>query len=145
MIYANASREELRQVWLSAWRKSQDGRVLEPMEAILVDVLSEHPEYHPMLSDDPDSLQRDWTVEGGQSNPFLHMGLHVAVREAVTTDRPAGVAQEFRRMAAQLQDSHAAEHELIEVLAELLWEAQRAGLPPDASLLLERLRRRGRR
>lgn len=143
VLYANASRDELRLAWLAAWQKAREGRLLEPLEAVLVDVMQAHPEYHAQLDAGREGLERDWTVEGGESNPFLHMGLHVALREAVSTDRPPGIAAEFRRLATRRGESHAAEHQLIEVLAETLWEAQRSGLPPDEAAFLERARRLG--
>lgn len=47
----------------------------------------------------------------------------------------------FEALAARLDDAHAAEHRMIECLAEALWEAQRAGTPPDEAAYVERLRR----
>ncbi len=84
---------------------------------------------------------REYTPEEGQTNPFLHMGLHLAIREQVATDRPAGIALVHRSLAARLGDVHEAEHAMIERLGAALWNAQRAGLPPDEAQYLESLRR----
>ena len=69
------------------------------------------------------------------------MGLHLAIREQVSTDRPAGISAIHRELAARAGGAHAAEHRMIEPLAEALWEAQRSGRAPDELAYLERLRR----
>jgi len=68
------------------------------------------------------------------------MGLHLAIREQVATNRPAGIHAVHKRLAQRLGDVHEAEHRMIEVLAEALWEAQRSGTAPDEQRYLERLR-----
>lgn len=141
-LFAQRSRAELREMWLAAWRKRRDGLPAEPLEIELADIVAQHPEYHAALEGDPASLERDWTPEQGESNPFLHMGLHVAVREGVATNRPAGIAALAQSLAARLGSMHAAEHALLECMAETLWEAQRAGLPPDELSYLDRARSR---
>jgi hypothetical protein len=140
MIFANAGREELRRRYVSAWRRHRDGLPLEPLDAQIADVIALHPEYHAAL-EDPDAVHDSFTVEQGRSNPFLHMGLHLAIREQVGTRRPPGIEQVHRRLAQALGDAHEAEHRMIEVLAETLWEAQRGGVAPDEQRYLERLRR----
>ncbi|HSN52852.1 MAG TPA: DUF1841 family protein [Woeseiaceae bacterium] len=132
-------RRELRKMYLDAWQKHVAGRPMSPLEAQIADVVAEHPEYHDALTGG--DLDRDYTPEGGRANPFLHMGLHLGIREQVATDRPAGVAAIHRRLAARDGDRHVAEHRMIECLAETLWEAQGANHAPDEALYLERLRR----
>ena len=138
-LTGNAGRVDLRRVWLLAWQKARERLPLTPLEAMLADVLRLHPEYLAML-EDPDAIARDWTPEGGESNPFLHMGLHVALREGVAADRPPGLRKLYDQLRGS-QDLHAADHRLMECLAETLWEAERAGLPPDESAFLARARR----
>ena len=87
-------------------------------------------------------IDSDYTPDGGRANPFLHMGLHLSIREQVATDRPAGIAGVYRGLASKMGgDAHAAEHEMIECLAETLWEAQSANGAPDEHKYIERLRR----
>ena len=107
----------------------------------VADVIALHPEYHPMLEHPDEAVDRDYSPEGGQSNPFLHMGLHLAVREQVATDRPAGIRPAFTALATRTGSDHEAEHRIIECLAEAIWNAQRSGLPPDEAAYLERVRR----
>ena len=100
-----------------------------------------HPEYHAALERGEDALARDYTPEGGQSNPFLHMGLHLAVRDQIATDRPAGLRKAFESLAQRIGSAHDAEHRIIECLAEAMWEAQRSGRPPDEAAYLQRVLR----
>ena len=146
VLFTGADRDQLRRAWLEAWRKHHGGLPLEPLEAQLADVIEAHPEYHHLLDAGQEAAWRDWLPEGGESNPFLHMGLHMAVREAVATDRPPGIRPLYVELAALAASPHEAEHDLLDCLAETLWEAQRDRRPPDEAAFLERARRRvGRR
>ena len=138
MIFGQ-DRNELRKMYADAWKKQLAGQPLSPLEAQIAAVVAEHPEYHDALTDA--DLDRDYTPEGGQTNPFLHMGLHLGIREQVATDRPGGIATIHRELTARHGDPHAAEHRMIDCLAETLWEAQSANRAPDEALYLERLRR----
>ena len=137
MIFGQ-DRNELRRMYADAWQKRVAGQVLSPLEAQIATVVEEHPEYHAAVTGD---LDEDFAVEGGQTNPFLHMGLHLGIREQVATNRPAGIAAVFEALAARMSDPHEAEHRMIDCLAEALWEAQRQNRPPDVTAYLERLRR----
>ena len=137
MIFGQ-NRNELRKMYADAWQKRSDGQVLSPLEAQIAQVVEEHPEYHGAVTGD---LDKDFAVEGGQTNPFLHMGLHLGIREQVATNRPAGIAAVFKALAARLGDPHEAEHRMIDCLAETLWESQRHTQPPDEAAYLEKLRR----
>jgi hypothetical protein len=139
-FFHQQDREGLRRHYLDAWRKYRDGRPLEPLEHQIVTVIELHPEYHATLEDGANAVAQDFAPESGRSNPFLHMGLHLAIREQVATDRPPGIAEVHRALLRALGDAHAAEHRMIEVLGEALWNAQRRGQPPDERAYLEALR-----
>lgn len=138
MIFGQ-DRTELRKMYADAWQKHCDKLPLSPLEAQIADVVEMHPEYHDDVTSD--DLDHDYTPDGGQTNPFLHMGLHLGIREQVSTNRPAGIAAIYKTLAVQKGDVHAAEHEMIECLAETLWEAQSQNQPPDEQKYLERLQR----
>jgi len=140
-FFDNQSRDELRRVYVEAWRKWRAGLPSEPLEAQIADVIALHPEYHAALERGEDALARDYTPEGGQSNPFLHMGLHLAVRDQIATDRPAGLRKAFESLAQRIGSAHDAEHRIIECLAEAMWDAQRSGRPPDEAAYLQRVLR----
>ena len=138
MIFSQ-DRTELRKMYADAWQKHCDKLPLSPLETQIADVVEMHPEYHSEVASD--DLDRDFTPDGGQTNPFLHMGLHLGIREQVSTNRPAGIATVYQAVTANKGDVHAAEHEMIECLAETLWEAQSQNQPPDEHEYLERLQR----
>ena len=140
-FFDHQSRDDLRRIYIAAWRKRREGLPMEPLEMQVADVIALHQEYQAMLEQPDEILERDYTPEGGQSNPFLHMGLHLAVRDQVATDRPAGVRAAFERLATREGSAHAAEHAMIECLAQALWEAQRAGRPPDEAAYLATVQR----
>ena len=139
-VFAGQNREQLRRMYLEAWRKYRAGEPLEPLEAQIAAVIAEHAEYVPLL-ESPAALAAEFTAEGGRENPFLHMGLHLAVREQVATNRPGGIARIHESLTRRLGEAHAAEHVMIERLAETLWEAQRAGVAPEERTYLERLQK----
>ena len=137
--FGGHTREELRQSYADAWRKHLERAPLSPLEALIADVIALHPEYQALMQDA--GAARGY--ESGASpaeNPFLHMGLHLAIREQLSIDRPPGVRQIQQALTTQLGDEHDAEHVLMEALAETLWEAQRDGRPPDERRYLDRAR-----
>ena len=136
MIFGQ-DRNELRKMYSDAWKKHCDKTPMSPLEAQIASVVEIHPEYHGEVAGD--NLDKDYTPEGGQTNPFLHMGLHLGIREQVGTDRPAGIRKVFETLATKSGDAHEAEHQMIECLAETLWEAQSQNTPPDEQKYLERL------
>jgi hypothetical protein len=139
MIFGQ-DRDELRRMYVDAWLKRCNKQPLSPLESQIADVIEMHPEYHAEISGG--KIDRDYTPDGGQSNPFLHMGLHLGIREQVSTDRPAGIASVYQSLAEKSGgDVHATEHAMIECLAETLWEAQSASRAPDEQKYIERLRR----
>ena len=139
-FFHEEDRSGLRFHYLEAWRRHRAGLPLEPLQHQLVALIEQHPEYHALLEQDPEALGRDWIPESGQANPFLHLGLHLAIREQVATDRPAGIAAVHLELSRRLGDAHEAEHLMLEKLGEALWFSQRTGRPPDEAAYLDSLR-----
>ena len=139
MLFGN-SRDDLRRTWLQAWQRAEDGAVLTALETQLVTLVREHPEYHDWLRDGDAALQAEFSPQSGGGNPFLHLSMHLALREQVSTDRPRGIARIHARLAAR-GNAHDAEHRMMEALGKALWEAQRAGRMPDERAYLENLER----
>ncbi len=134
------SRDEIRQVYLQVWNKMQDGSVLEPMEAMIAEIIEMHSEYHGLLQQGESATDTEFTPEMGQTNPFLHMGMHIALREQASTNRPAGINEIRSRLSAKM-GVHAAEHAMMECLGQALWQAQRSGSAPDEQAYLECLQK----
>ena len=137
----NPTREQVRETFFATWRKYRTGEPLAGIEAIALDVILLHPEYHELLSQ-PDGLrEKDYTDE---SNPFLHMSLHMALEEQLSIDQPPGIAGHFQALVRRHGGRHEALHEALECLAETMWRAQRDKMPPDAAAYLVCLQRRAR-
>jgi hypothetical protein len=136
------SRDEIRRVYQQVWQKMQQGSVLEPMESLIATVIELHPEYQSLLEGEEGLEQLEFTPEQGETNPFLHMGMHIALREQANTDRPAGIATVYSKLVA-MQGQHDAEHAMMECLGESLWRAQRDNQPPDEAAYLECLKKIG--
>ncbi len=138
----NPSRDQVRQFFFDAWRKHREREVLTGLDNVAVGVMLLHPEYHSVL-DEPERYQdREYRPDAGDTNPFLHMSMHLAIEEQLSIDQPPGIKNEFTRIATRLGDRHAACHEVMECLAETIWRAQRDGMPPDTPAYLECLKRR---
>ncbi len=139
----NPTREQARSLFFEAWRKYRAGEPLAGMEALALDVILLHPEYHAALGEPERYRDREYFPELGETNPFLHMSLHVALEEQISIDQPPGIAGLLRALAERRGDRHDALHEAIECLAETVWRAQRNGTAPDANAYLDCLRNRG--
>jgi hypothetical protein len=138
----NPTRDQARQFFFDAWRKYREREVLTGLDSVAADVMLLHPEYHPVLEDRERFQDREYRPEAGDTNPFLHLSMHLAIEEQLSIDQPPGIKGEFTRIAARLGDRHAACHEAMECLAETVWRAQRDGLAPDTQAYLERLKLR---
>jgi hypothetical protein len=137
------TRDQVRQFFFDARAKQRRREMLTGMEDIAVGVIVLHPEYHALL-DEPERVRdKEYAPEAGESNPFLHMSMHLAIEEQLSIDQPPGIRAEFERIARKLGDRHAATHEVLECLGETVWRAQREGAQPDTSAYLECVRKRG--
>ncbi len=110
---------------------------MEPMEKVMADIIQQHPEYHPILEQEDQALDRDYLPENGESNPFLHMSMHLGLQDQVRMDRPPGITAAYREMIMVAGDAHHAEHMMMECLAQMLWEAQRNNKMPDEQVYLK--------
>jgi len=129
------NRSQMRQFFVSSWHKHQSGEPMQPMENLVAGIIQQHPEYQSMLSSD-NQLDKDFSGENGQENPFLHMGMHITLAEQLSTDRPAGIRELHQQITRQQGDAHAAEHQMMECLGLVLWEARQQSRMPDETAYL---------
>jgi len=134
-------RDQTRQIFINAWQKQQNNQPLEPLEEIIVTIISQHPEYQGMLTNTDKALGAEYLPENGETNPFLHMGMHIAIHEQLSTDRPSGIAGVFQQLVMQAGDPHHAEHQVMDCLGEMLWQAQRDQRMPDEQAYLNCLQK----
>ena len=138
----NPTREQVREMFFSAWRRYREGLPLAGIEALALEVILLHPEYHEALEDPDRTRDKDYIEE---SNPFLHMSLHVALEEQLSIDQPPGIAARWRQLLERDGDRHEALHHALECLAKTVWRSQRDNTPPDAQSYLECLAARALR
>jgi hypothetical protein len=139
------SQHDVRAFFCGAHAKQRAGAPLTPMEALAADWIAEHPETHAELADLGAALAAVYDVESGRSNPFLHLSMHLTISEQVGIDQPRGIKQAFELLAAKRGSAHAAHHEVMECLGEMVWASQRSGLPPDGERYIACVRRRATR
>ena len=137
----NPTRDQARDFLFEGWRKFRARELLSAMESLVVEVISLHPEYHTMLDDRDRYLEkyrdRDYPPEFGETNPFLHLNMHLSIREQVSINQPHGVREHHAALSNKLGSALAAEHEIMDCLAEMIWHAQRHGTAPDAQIYLD--------
>jgi hypothetical protein len=136
------SRDEARRFLTDAWAKYRAQQPLTDLEKIAAGLIAMHPEYHATFEAPDRHVDRDYPPESGAVNPFLHLSLHLAVAEQLAIDQPPGIRAQFERLRAARGDEHAALHDVLECLGEVVWQAQRTRTPPDGQLYLDCLARR---
>lgn len=130
------SRDQARQFLFDAWGKYRRGEPLADLEQLAVGILLEHPEYHRVLDQPERYLEQEYFPEAGETNPFLHVSMHLAIEEQLSIDQPPGIRALFLALAQKTGSRHDAMHVAMECLAEMLWQAQRGGVAPDPALYL---------
>lgn len=133
-------RDAMRRYYRQSWQKFQLKQPLDALEQQIAQVVAEHPEYHYLLTDDERTLQHTYRPEEGRTNPFLHMGLHLGIREQAATNRPLGILALYQQLTNKFGVLEA-EHRMMECLAQSLWQAQRNNTAPDEVAYLECLKK----
>jgi hypothetical protein len=138
----NPTRDQSREFLFDLWDKHRAGTALTPLESMALAIILEHPEYHAVLEDRERYLDRDWKPEGGETNPFLHLALHLAIEEQVSIDSPPGIRAAVVALTAKSGSMHDARHDVMECLAEVIWQSQRNGTSFDNAVYLDCLARK---
>ncbi len=136
---------DVRNFFVEAARKRREALLLTPLETIAADWIDAHPEYAGDLADAEAARTARYGGESGRENPFLHLSMHLSISEQVGIDQPRGIRQAVELLAARLGSAHEAQHEAMECLGRMLWEAQRSGQPPDGEAYVACVRRRATR
>lgn len=137
----NPSREQVRRFFFDVWAKYRAGQPLVGAEQPALEVVLAHPEYHALLDAPARHLERDYPPEAGETNPFLHLSLHLALAEQLAIDQPPGLRARYDQLLARFGEPMRAQHALIDCLAETIWRAQRAQTAFDAAVYLDCLDR----
>ncbi|HQT81403.1 MAG: hypothetical protein B7Z60_06020 [Ferrovum sp. 37-45-19] len=127
----DVSRSEVRQFFFDVREKSKRAQPLTALEDMALSIISHHPEYHSLLDQPERFRDKDWSVSEGDSNPFLHLSLHLAIEEQLSIDQPPGIKESYHKLCLALKDEHLARHELLDALTEMVWQAEVNGQPLD--------------
>lgn len=134
-------RGQTREVFFRAWRAHREGRPLEGVERLIVQVALRHPEYHAVLEQAEATREREYFPEAGETNPFMHLGMHIAIEEQLSLDQPPGIRGLYQKLLGRYPDEHAVQHHMMECLGEMLWQAGRQATAPREADYLDCLRR----
>jgi len=141
----NPSQEDVRRFFCGVHARARAGQPLDALETLASQWLQEHPEYDPHMADAEAAVQRVYGAADGQSNPFLHLSMHLSISEQCSIDQPRGIRQAVELLAARRDSLHDAHHEAMECLGEMLWQSQRSGRPPDGQAYIDCVQRRATR
>jgi hypothetical protein len=142
MSLFNPSRDEVRTYFFDAWAKFQAKKTLTDLEKMAVSVIVMHPEYHSILQAPAQFKQQEYFPEFGETNPFLHMSLHLSILEQISINQPIGIAGIYEQLKLKHQEEHSAQHDILECLAETIWLAQRNNAGLDAEHYLQLLQQK---
>ncbi len=132
--------QALRTVYFDAWEKFNQQAILSPLEHIITQAISTHPEYHDFFSDRK-NVNHTLTHSDGTPH-FFHLGLHVALGEQLQADRPKGIKKIYTKLMGLYFDPIEVEHKMIHCLMAFLVEsAQHPNQPNEKNYLakLEKL------
>jgi hypothetical protein len=137
MSLFNPSRDEVREFFFSTWQKFKQNNQLTPIEKIALSVIHMHPEYHPILDAPERFKQQEYFPEFGETNPFLHMSLHLSIQEQISINQPTGIVSIYEKLRLNHQDEHLAQHDILDCLAECIWSAQKNNTSLDANYYVQ--------
>jgi hypothetical protein len=142
MALFNPSRDEVRRFFFDAWRKYNLQQPLTPLEGMAIEIIRMHPEYHHVLDAPEHYLEQSYFPEMGETNPFLHMSLHLSIMEQVAINQPPGIAGFYEALQKKHGNALDAQHDLMDCLAETIWQSQRNNTPLDAEAYLQCMQRK---
>lgn len=134
----NPTRDQARLFFLNSWRKYHLEQHLTDAESIALKWMSKHPEYFEVFDmPEEEVLAKDYSVEQGEGNPFLHLSMHLAIEEQVSIDQPPGIRSAYRALCERLNDDHKAAHQVFECLAEQIYQQQKNSVAFDSTRYIQ--------
>ena len=146
MSLFNPSRDEVRDFFFNTWSQFKSQKPLTDLEKIALSVIHMHPEYQPILNAPAQFKHQEYFPEFGETNPFLHMSLHLSILEQISINQPIGIAGIYAALKLKHQNEHGfehkAQHDILECLAESIWQAQRNNSALDSNTYLTLLQQK---
>ena len=116
-----------REFLANSWQKYTRNKPLEPLEKQLASIIEIHPEYHDLIG----NIESEYLPEQGEINPFLHINLHLALRDQLSLNQPKGIKEVYQKLINQHKDPHAVEHLMMECIAEMIYTSQKNNTAMD--------------
>jgi len=129
-------RTKQREFLASCWQKNLNKEYLEPLEQQLVFIIQAHPEYHHLIND----VNSEYFPEQGEINPFLHINLHLALKDQLSINQPIGINQIYQDLIKKYKDLHQVEHLMMECIAEMIYISQKNNTEIDEDAYLNNLK-----
>ena len=142
MSLFNPSRDEVRDFFFNTWSQFKAQKPLTDLEKIALSVIHMHPEYQPILDAPVQFKSQEYFPEFGETNPFLHMSLHLSILEQISINQPIGIAAIYETLKIKHQNKHDALHDILECLGEVIWQAQRNNSALDSNTYLTLLQQK---
>jgi hypothetical protein len=139
------SQADVRRFFCAVYAKTRSQQAMEAIEVLAGQWIEEHPEYHADLADVDTALATMYDPEGGKTNPFLHLSMHLSISEQCSIDQPQGIRQAVELLCARCDSLHEAHHGTMECLGSMVWESQRAGRAPDGAAYVDCVQRQATR
>jgi hypothetical protein len=137
----NPTQSDVRRFFCAVYSKWLIKDTMDGIETIAALWIAEHPEYHDDLSDPESAVARDYAVDSGRTNPFLHLSMHLSISEQCSIDQPRGIQAAVEALTSKLDSLHDAHHLAMEALGSMMWESQRSNTPPNGEVYIETIKK----
>ena len=125
-------RKKQREYLANSWQKYTSNKPLEPLEIQLVSIIEIHPEYHDLIG----NIDSEYFPEQGEVNPFLHISLHLALRDQLSINQPKGVKEAHQKLMNHYKDPHVVEHLMMECITKMIYLSQKNNTPINQEVYL---------
>ena len=120
-------RKKQREFLANSWQKYTRNKPLEPLEKQLASIIEIHPEYHDLIG----NIDSESFPEHDGVNPFLHINLHLALRDQLSSNQPKGVKEVHQKLINHCKDPHEVEHLMMECIEEMIYISQKSNTTMD--------------
>ena len=130
-------RSQQRKFLAEAWKKYNSNHLLEPLEEQLAKIIEKHPEYQNIIK----NIDTEYFPEQGETNPFLHINLHLSLQDQLSLDQPKGIKKIYNDLLIKVKETHQVEHIMMNHIAEMIFNSQKFGKPMDFENYLRSLKK----
>lgn len=133
-MYNNLQQNDVRIFFFDVYDKYIKQQPLSALEVIALEVIQQHPEYLPIMKQKDRYLDYQYLPESGETNPFLHMSMHISIKEQISINQPFGIVEYYNKLLTKYQDEMVVEHHIMDCLGEMIWYSQKNQVPFDTNI-----------